>query len=132
VKKRPVRLKRVYEPPSAEDGTRVLVDGLWPRGLTKHAVSADLWLREAAPSTGLRRWFGHDPRRWEKFSDKYRCELRKQPAVLDLLDDLRRSTPLTLIYGARDEKHSHALVLREVLKERSRIPHRKAKARGRK
>lgn len=117
MKRRPVRLKRVYEQPSAADGTRVLVDRLWPRGLSKHEVSADLWLREAAPSTKLRRWFGHDARRWRQFSRKYRNELERQPEVLELLDDLRRRTPVTLIFGARDKAHNHAIILQQVLDE---------------
>jgi len=115
--RRAVRLKRVYEQPSITDGTRVLVDRLWPRGLSKLEVSADLWLREVAPSSGLRRWYGHDPRRWRQFSRKYRSELARRPEVLELLDDLRRRTPVTLIFGARDQLHSHAVVLREVLDE---------------
>ena len=119
MKRRPVRLKRVYEQPSVADGMRVLVDRLWPRGLTKHAVSADLWLRDAAPSSALRRWYGHDAKRWRGFSRKYRVELARQPEVLELLDDLRRRAPVTLIFGARDAAHSHAVVLREVLEERS-------------
>ena len=117
MKRRPVRLKRVYEQPSVADGTRVLVDRLWPRGLNKLDVSADLWLRDAAPSSGLRRWYGHDPRRWRQFSRRYRSELSRQPEVLELLDDLRRRTPITLISGAHDELHSHAVVLREVLEK---------------
>lgn len=118
MKRRPVRLKRVYEQPSSADGTRVLVDRLWPRGLSKQAVSADLWLREAAPSPDLRRWFGHDVRRWRQFSRKYRNELERLPEVLELLDDLRRRTPITLIFGARDQEHNHAVVLRDVLENR--------------
>lgn len=117
MKRRPVRLKRVYEQTSIADGTRVLVDRLWPRGLSKQDVSADLWLREAAPSSELRRWYGHDPRRWRQFSRKYRSELARQPEVLELLDDLRRRTPITLIFGAHDALHSHAVVLREVLEK---------------
>lgn len=117
MKRRPVRLKRVYEQPSVADGTRVLVDRLWPRGLSKQAVSADLWLRDAAPSPQLRRWFGHDVSRWEQFSRRYRSELERQPEVLELLDDLRRRAPVTLIFGARDEAHNHALILREMLDE---------------
>jgi|SRR6185436_7992036 len=117
MKRRPVRLKRVDEQPSIADGTRVLVDRLWPRGLSRMEVSADLWLREVAPSGELRRWYGHDPRRWRQFSRKYRSELARRPEVLELLDDLRRRTPITLIFGAPDELHSHATVLREVLEE---------------
>jgi uncharacterized protein YeaO (DUF488 family) len=119
MKRRPVRLKRVYERPSVADGVRVLVDRLWPRGLTRAEASADFWLKDAAPSTGLRRWYGHDPRRWKRFGKKYRAELAREPDVLELLDDLRRRAPLTLIYGAHDEKHSHALVLREMLEKYS-------------
>ena len=115
--RRALRLKRVYERPSIADGTRVLVDRLWPRGLSKLEVSADLWLRDVAPSSELRRWYGHDPRRWRQFNRKYRSELARQPEVLELLDDLRRRTPVTLIFGAHDQRHSHAMVLREVLDE---------------
>lgn len=120
MKRRPVKLKRVYEQPSAADGMRVLVDRLWPRGLSKHDVSADLWLRDAAPSNELRRWFGHDPKRWLRFSRKYRAELARQPEILDLLDDLRRRAPVTLIFGARDEAHNQAVVLREMLEKHVR------------
>ena len=120
MKRHPVKLKRVYERPSAADGVRVLVDRLWPRGLSKHDVSADLWLRDAAPSGELRVWYGHDPRRWRRFSRKYRAELARQPDVLELLDDLRRRAPVTLIYGARDEAHNNAIVLREMLEEHAR------------
>ena len=123
MKRRPVRLKRVYEQPSVADGMRVLVDRLWPRGLSKHDVSADMWLKDAAPSSELRRWYGHDVKRWRRFSRKYRVELARQPEVLNLLDDLRRRAPVTLIFGARDEAHSHAVVLREVLEEHSRPRH---------
>jgi uncharacterized protein YeaO (DUF488 family) len=120
MKRRAIRLKRVYDEPSIGDGMRVLVDRLWPRGLTKPEVSADLWLKDAAPSSELRRWYAHDARRWRRFSRKYRGELARQPDVLDLLDDLRRRAPVTLIFGARDQAHSHAVVLREMLEERSR------------
>jgi uncharacterized protein YeaO (DUF488 family) len=120
MKRRPIRLKRVYDKASVADGMRVLVDRLWPRGLTKPEVSADLWLKDAAPSSELRRWYAHDVRRWERFSRKYRGELAQQPDILDLLDDLRRRAPVTLIFGARDEAHSHAVVLRDLLEERAR------------
>lgn len=131
MKRRPVRLKRVYDQPSSADGTRVLVDRLWPRGLSRQDVAADLWLREAAPSAPLRRWFGHDARRWHRFSRKYRDELERQPEVLDLLDDLRRRAPVTLIFSARDPEHNNAVVLREILeKERPpcRAPAKKPKS----
>ena len=115
MKRRAIKLKRVYEKPSPADGLRVLVDRLWPRGLSRHDAAADLWLREAAPSSALRRWFGHDPGRWKGFRTKYREELAKQPGMLRTLDDLRRRTPVTLLFGARDAARNNAVVLREVL-----------------
>ncbi len=125
--RRAVKLKRAYEQPAGDDGVRVLVDRLWPRGLDKDHVAADLWLKDAAPSERLRRWFGHDPRRWERFRAKYRAELAQRADLLEQLAGLRRRGPLTLVYGARDEAHNQAVVLREVLEERgfaSRRPHR--------
>ncbi|HYD55952.1 MAG TPA: DUF488 family protein [Burkholderiales bacterium] len=116
-KRRPVLLKRAREAPSDSDGMRVLVDRLWPRGLSKEAVKADLWLRDVAPSDALRRWYSHDVRRWTLFRRKYRSELARRPEVLDLLNDLRRQAPVTLLFGARDAEHCHATVLREVLDE---------------
>ncbi|MGQ0546312.1 MAG: DUF488 domain-containing protein [Betaproteobacteria bacterium] len=120
MRRRPIKLKRVYEAPAPEDGMRVLVDRLWPRGLSKEQASADLWLREAAPSPRLRRWFGHDPRRWQRFREKYRAELERRPEVLTLLDDLRRRSPITLVFSARDERRNNAVVLRELIEGESR------------
>lgn len=117
MRRKAIKLKRVYEKPSAEDGLRVLVDRIWPRGLSRRAASADLWLKEAAPSPGLRRWFGHDPRRWKGFCRRYREELAKRPQVLRLLDDLCRRAPVTLLYGAIDTAHNNAVALREILRE---------------
>jgi uncharacterized protein YeaO (DUF488 family) len=121
MRRRPVKLKRVYERPSADDGLRVLVDRLWPRGVSKQEVAADLWLKDAAPSPVLRRWYDHDSRRWKRFRDKYRAELARQPGIVRMLNDLRRRGPVTLLFAARDEAHSHAIVLHEVLEEHSRI-----------
>jgi uncharacterized protein YeaO (DUF488 family) len=115
---RSLRVKRVYEQPSPADGMRVLVDRLWPRGLSRQKVCADLWLRDAAPSAELRRWYAHDRSRWGEFRRKYRKELSRQPEVLELLDDLRRRSAVTLMSGTRDVAHSHATVLLEVLDER--------------
>jgi uncharacterized protein YeaO (DUF488 family) len=112
---RPIKLKRVYQPRSPDDGLRVLVDRLWPRGVTKQDAAADLWLKDAAPSPALRRWYGHDPRRWERFRASYRRELAQPPKTLHALDHLRRRQPVTLLFAAADEAHSHAVVLREVL-----------------
>ena len=119
-RRRPVALKRVYEAPARTDGLRVLVDGLWPRGLSRRAVAADLWLREAAPSAALRRWYGHDPRRWKGFAARYRAELARRPEVLRMLDELRRRSPVTLLFAARDGEHSNAAVLRALLDNRRR------------
>lgn len=115
-----VQLKRAYDPPAAGDGMRILVDRLWPRGLNRERVAADLWLKDAAPSDALRRWFGHEPRRWTAFAAKYRAELARRPDILQVLDELRRRGPITLLYAARDPTINHATVLRTVLDERCR------------
>lgn len=113
-----VGLKRAYEAPSPDDGMRVLVDRLWPRGLRKEQLAVDFWLKDAAPSDALRRWYGHEPRRWELFAAKYRTELAQRTDLLHLLDELRRRGRVTLLYGARDTARNNAVVLREVLEER--------------
>jgi len=110
-----VSLKRAYLPPSPEDGVRVLVDRLWPRGVRKSDAAIDRWLKEVAPSTGLRRWFGHDPSRWEEFRRRYRAELSRNTALVDELRALARKGRLTLVYAARDEVHNEAVMLRDVL-----------------
>lgn len=111
-------MKRAYERSSPDDGMRVLVDRLWPRGLSKDHLAVDFWLKDAAPSEKLRRWYGHDPRRWESFAAKYRAELAQRTDLLRLLDELRRRGRVTLLYGARDTIRNNAVVLREVLEER--------------
>lgn len=113
-----VRLKRAYEAATPNDGVRILVDRLWPRGLSRERVAADLWLKDAAPSDALRRWFGHEPGRWAAFAAKYRAELEQRPDVLQMLAELRRQAPITLVYAARDPLINHAVVLREALDER--------------
>src|SRR3546814_7342660 len=105
-----VRLKRIYEPAAAEDGQRVLVDRIWPRGITKAEARIDLWLKDIAPSTALRKWFGHRPERWPEFQRRYSVEIDANPAI-DQLRDLARRGVLTLLYGARDEAHNQAIVL---------------------
>jgi uncharacterized protein YeaO (DUF488 family) len=97
---------------------RVLVDRLWPRGLSKDQLAFDFWLKDAAPSDALRRWYGHKPSRWESFAAKYRGELAQRADLLGLLDELRRRGRVTLLYGARDTGRNNAVVLREVLEER--------------
>ena len=110
-----VRLKRAYEHPARDDGTRILVDRLWPRGLKKAEASIDQWAKELAPSTELRKWFGHDPNRWPEFRQRYRGELRAGHDQLEHLRTLARSGAITLVYAARDEEHNDAVVLREVI-----------------
>jgi uncharacterized protein YeaO (DUF488 family) len=112
-----IRLKRAYEPASPEDGLRVLVDRLWPRGLRKADAAVDRWLKELAPSSELRRWFAHDPARWEEFRRRYRSELAARSALLDELRAAARQRPLTLVYAARDERHNDAVVLRAALND---------------
>jgi uncharacterized protein YeaO (DUF488 family) len=109
-----ISLKRAYEPPAAADGTRVLVDRLWPRGVTKAKARIDLWLKDVAPSTELRRWFGHDPEKWSEFQKRYRSELKGNPA-LSSLKGLSRQGNITLVYAAKDELHNDAVVLKQVL-----------------
>lgn len=110
-----VRLKRVYEPPAEEDGVRVLVDRLWPRGLRKAEAGIAHWMKDIAPSTELRQWFGHDPERWPEFRRRYMAELHGHPSELEELRELARHNAVTLVFGARDEAHNDAVVLREVL-----------------
>jgi uncharacterized protein YeaO (DUF488 family) len=113
-----VRLRRAYEPATPEDGTRILVDRLWPRGVSKKEAALDAWAKDVAPSTELRRWFGHDPDRWEEFTRRYRKELNAHPEALQPLLDAAAKGPLTLIYGARDTEHNEAVVLQHVIEER--------------
>ena len=110
-----IRLKRVYEKPAAADGTRILVDRLWPRGLTKAKAAVDLWLKEIAPSTELRKWFAHDPAKWSRFRQRYEAELKKHGDELRLIREKAKEGPVTLIYAARDQAHNEAVVLRELL-----------------
>jgi uncharacterized protein YeaO (DUF488 family) len=105
-----VTIKRVYEAPQATDGTRVLVDRLWPRGITKEAAAIDLWLKDVAPSTELRKWFGHALGKWPEFRRRYQAELRDSPALAEL-KELCRKGKVTLIYAAKDENCNHAIVL---------------------
>lgn len=109
-----VQLKRAYDEPAPADGQRILVDRLWPRGVTKARAAVDLWLRDVAPTTELRQWFGHDPHKWEEFAQRYRAELGHNPALAQLRA-LARQGPVTLVYAARDEQHNAAVVLQQVL-----------------
>lgn len=110
-----VALKRVYETPSPTDGTRILVDRLWPRGLSKEKARVDLWLKEIAPTTELRRWFDHDPAKWAAFQQRYREELDANPDTVAELKATLASGPATLVYGARDEARNDAMALANYL-----------------
>ena len=115
-----IGIKRVYERPKKDDGLRILVDRLWPRGLTKTKASVDLWLKDIAPSTKLRKWFGHDPAKWKQFQTRYRKELREKKDALKLLKQECKEQTATLVYGARDEEPNEALVLKKILEGRKR------------
>ncbi len=115
-----LHVKRIYAPPEAADGARILVDRLWPRGIRKEEAALTLWLKDAAPSTALRQWFGHDPARWEVFQQRYRAELAERQDVLPALAELLRQGPVTLLYAAHDPEHNHALVLAAWLREHLR------------
>lgn len=110
-----LRIKRAYEPPSPADGKRFLVDRLWPRGVSRDTARLDGWLKEVAPSTGLRKWFGHDPAKWEEFRRRYHAELEAGPEGLNLLAESAREGVVTLVYGARDTEHNQAVALRDWL-----------------
>jgi uncharacterized protein YeaO (DUF488 family) len=110
-----VRLKRAYEKPARDDGPRILIDRLWPRGVTKADAKLDQWMKTLAPSTQLRKWFGHDPARWQEFRRRYAAEVRQHPAELEELRSLAREGPVTLVYSAHDEAHNDAVALRELL-----------------
>ena len=110
-----IRLKRAYEKPSGDDGVRVLIDRLWPRGVTKRAAALDKWAKEVAPSDALRKWFGHDPDRWQEFKSRYTKELRQHRRHLTELRSIARRGPLTLVYSAHDTQHNDAIVLRNAL-----------------
>jgi uncharacterized protein YeaO (DUF488 family) len=110
-----IRIKRVYEVPLKDDGTRVLVDRLWPRGLTKEKARVDVWLKDIAPSSELREWFGHDPKKWTEFQKRYGNELDANVSIVNELKDLLSQGSVTLVYGAKDEQHNDAVVLKAYL-----------------
>jgi uncharacterized protein YeaO (DUF488 family) len=114
-----INLKRVYEPSARDDGFRILVERLWPRGISKKAARVDLWLKDVAPSPKLRGWYSHDVTKWSEFRRRYRAELRANEALSQLRGILREKRTVTFVYAARDEEHNSALVLREFLKRRS-------------
>lgn len=122
-----IKIRRVYEQPAKKDGERILVDRLWPRGLTKEKAAVDLWPKDIAPSTELRKWFAHDPNKWKSFRGRYETEIRHNDDLIKVLKQKAREGTITLIYGARDEKHNEALVLKQFLEkiERDAAPARR-------
>lgn len=110
-----IKLKRVYEKAEKNDGQRVLVDRIWPRGLSKQAANIDLWLKDIAPNTALRKWFAHDPEKWSEFKKRYFKELRKNPETVKQLRRLVRRGTVTLVFGAKEEKYNNAVALKQYL-----------------
>jgi uncharacterized protein YeaO (DUF488 family) len=122
-----VRIKRIYDEPERSDGLRVLVDRVWPRGVTKREAAVDDWLRELAPSTGLRKWFAHDPKRWFQFRRRYRVELREHALQLNALRQLAARQRVTLVYSAKNSQMNQAVVLQEVIQARGRAHRRRSR-----
>lgn len=111
-----IKIKRAYQPAEKEDGLRILVDRLWPRGVSKEKAELDIWLKDIAPSNELRKWFAHDPERWQEFRERYREELKNKKTFLSYIRDLEKENGIvTLIYAAKDEEHNHAVVLLDKL-----------------
>ena len=110
-----IQLKRAYEPPAPDDGSRILIDRLWPRGVTKAEAAIDEWMKDIAPSTELRKWFGHDPARWQEFRRRYQSEIRQHPNEFDRLRTLAQRGRITLVFSAHDEAHNDAVVLKDLL-----------------
>ncbi|MDE1816647.1 MAG: DUF488 domain-containing protein [Thaumarchaeota archaeon] len=114
-----IKIKRAYDKPSKEDGYRILVDRLWPRGVSKDEAKIDLWLKEISPSNELREWFSHDPKKWEGFKSKYRDELKEKAELIKELKKIEKEKKtITLLYSAKDEQHNNVIVLSEILKNR--------------
>ena len=112
-----IKLKRAYEPASKDDGLRILVERLWPRGVSKQKAQIDFWLKDLAPSTELRTWYGHDPARWPQFRKRYRAELKGKGDVLALLNYVAQERTVTFVYAASDEERNSAVVLKELLEQ---------------
>jgi uncharacterized protein YeaO (DUF488 family) len=112
-----IQIKRVYDPPRAEDGLRFLVDRLWPRGISKEALKLDRWLKDVAPSDGLRRWFGHDPAKWDDFCQRYFNELNNKPDTWQPIINSAQESDVTLLFSAKDTEHNNAAALKLFLDE---------------
>ncbi len=115
-----ILVKRVYESAAESDGFRVLVDRLWPRGVSKAEAKLDLWLRDISPSTALRTWFNHEPARWEEFQRRYRAELKAKGALLSVITEQAKASPVTLLYSAKDEQHNQAVALKNFMLSQQR------------
>jgi uncharacterized protein YeaO (DUF488 family) len=113
-----INLKRAYEPAAKTDGERILVERLWPRGVSKDRAKIDLWLKDAAPSTELRKWFGHDPEKWQQFRRRYVAELKEKVDVIKMLKQKAKKGRVTFVYAAHDEEHNGALALKEFLEKK--------------
>lgn len=113
-----IQIKRAYESYSPTDGKRILIDRLWPRGISKEEVKLDLWLKDIAPSTELRQWFGHDPAKWREFKKRYISEIKSNTQALSQIQTLVKKGKVTLVYGAKDEEHNDAVVLKEYLEHK--------------
>jgi uncharacterized protein YeaO (DUF488 family) len=114
-----IELKRAYEPPAPGDGRRVLVDRIWPRGVARDDLRLEAWLKELAPSPGLRKWFGHDPSKWREFKERYARELDQHPEALAQLLEMAKAGRITLVFGAKDTEHNNAVALKEYLERRA-------------
>lgn len=114
-----IRLKRAYEKPAPEDGMRILVERLWPRGLSKARAHIDLWMKDVAPSPELRKWFNHDPDKWTDFQKRYRAELRENKGLIEELREKCKGQTVTFVYAARDEEHNSAVLLKNYLEHKT-------------
>lgn len=112
-----IKLKRIYEPKENADGLRILVDRLWPRGIKKEEANVDMWMKDIAPSSTLRKWFAHDATKWNTFKTKYKAELKQSKNIENLLSSLQQHKTITLVYAAKDTKHNHAIVIKEFLEQ---------------
>ena len=114
-----IKIKRAYEPSSESDGFRILVDKLWPRGVSKEKANLDLWMKDVAPSDDLRKWFSHDPKKWKDFENRYKTELKNKKELINKIKEIEKDKgKITLIYSAKDEEHNNAVVLDNMLKNR--------------
>jgi uncharacterized protein YeaO (DUF488 family) len=123
-----IRIKRIYDPPSHDDGKRILIDRLWPRGLKKEVTKIDEWLKEIAPSTELRKWFGHDPAKWGEFKRLFYAELNEKPGMVDEIVKAARKETVTLLFGSKEELYNNAAALKEYIEARMGIPGKKKNA----